>query len=658
MASRDVFRIPTRLHKTMRIYRAYAQYEADDLFAAPGAERQATENKQGQEFIGIFLSDKRLLLVWCGILVICGVLLARLAYLQLFQGSALLARAERNRLVSVATSAARGFVYDMQGVLLVQNRAHFALRIDAQRIPATHNERQGLLTFVEGLTPISADVKEAFLQTDVPDGHAAFTFTDDLTYDAMLRAQSAYYLHPEIRVDVSEQRDYTGVAQASSLAHVLGYLGLPSPKEIEQYQLSASAQRTPIGKTGLEKSYDAQLRGTPGSLTYEVDAFGNMNRLISEKATKPGATLTLTIDVLLQRFAEEALVRELEKIGKRRAVLIALDPRNGAVRALVSLPAYNPNVFVSGLDAESYGALVQDPDQPLFPRAIAGTYPSGSTFKLITGFAGLAEGVITPQTTVLSRGGIAINQWFFPDWKAGGHGVTNLRKALAESVNTYFYMVGGGYETVKGVGPDALAGYARLFGLGVPLALDVPGEAAGFVPTPAWKETAKQEPWYIGDTYHFAIGQGDILVTPLQVAAYTSVFANGSQLYQPHLVTEVRDPETQEILQHRELKVLHEFSQDADLITEIRKGMRAAVTEGSARGLSFLPLESAGKTGTAQWHTTKDNHAWFTGFAPYTDAELVVTVLIEEGGEGSSVAVPVAREVFAWYAEHRMQTSP
>jgi len=655
MSRNDYFRIPTRLTKTMRLSRTYARHEADDLVVAPGAERYGGEKKQSQEFIGIFISEKRLWMVWWGIVIICGVLLLRLGYLQLFKGRAYLARAESNRLVTVYTPAARGFIYDNHKQLLVENSAQFSLKIDVSHVPKTSEERKAYLAKLGILVPFSSDEQDVFLHLDTTQIGDAVTLTNNLSYDAMLRVQSEHYRYPNLQIVESTKRRYVGIQDATSFAHIFGYLGAPSETQLAQMTMPDVASKAPVGKTGLEKTYDHELRGVPGALTYEVDVLGNKKRVISQEIAQPGAELILEIDADLQRFAEHALAKELTSIDRTRGVVVAMDPRNGAIRAMVSLPAYDPNIFVRGIDQASYAALTSNPDMPLFPRAVAGTYPSGSTFKLITGYAGLMERVITSRTTVLSTGGIAINQWFFPDWKAGGHGVTNLRKALAESVNTYFYAVGGGYKNIKGVGADALAGYAQLFGLGSSLGIDLPSEATGLVPTPAWKEATKHEKWYIGDTYHFAIGQGDILVTPLQVAAYTSVFANGSKLYQPHLKTRMENPSTGETISIFTPHVLHDFSDNAQYIHDIRDGMRAAVIEGSARRLSFLPIEVAGKTGTAQWNSTKENHAWFTGFAPYNNAELVVTVLIEEGGEGSSVSVPVARDIFQWYADHRMQ---
>ena len=315
---------------------------------------------------------------------------------------------------------------------------------------------------------------------------------------------------------------------------------------------------------------------------------------------------------------------------------------------MVSLPAYNNNLFAKGIGQEDYNILINHPDNPLFNRAISGEYPSGSTIKPVWVAAALEERVVSENTTFLSTGGISIGQWFFPDWRAGGHGRVDARRAIAESVNTYFYNIGGGYEGFQGLGVDRLVNYGKLFGLGKQTGIDLAGEASGFLPSRAWKEEYKGESWYIGDTYHFAIGQGDLLTTPLQVAMFTSVFANGGKLYRPHFIKEILTGNDEPFGQANNEPVREGFISPYN-IHVIREGMRQTVTAGSARSLQIIPAKVAGKTGTAQWSSKHDTHAWFTGFAPYDNPELAITILIEEGGEGSDAAVPVVREYLKWY---------
>ena len=292
-----------------------------------------------------------------------------------------------------------------------------------------------------------------------------------------------------------------------------------------------------------------------------------------------------------------------------------------------------------------------DPNAPLFSRAWAGSFPSGSVIKPIIAAAAFSEGLINRQTTFFSSGGLQINTWFFPDWKAGGHGVTNVVKALAESVNTFFYIIGGGYENFVGLGLEKISEYLKKFGLANTVGIDLPGETAGFIPSREWKEDVKKERWYIGDTYNLSIGQGDLLVTPLQVANYTAIIANGGTSYQPHLVKRMINAETKEKIDIAP-RIIEKNVLPDSILSIVREGMRATITSGSAQSLNSLPVAVAGKTGTAQWSSKYSPHAWFTGFAPYDDPQIVLTILIEEGGEGSHVAVPVAREVFGWWAKN------
>ncbi len=280
----------------------------------------------------------------------------------------------------------------------------------------------------------------------------------------------------------------------------------------------------------------------------------------------------------------------------------------------------------------------------MFNRSITGEYPSGSTIKPVVSIAALEEGIITENTTFLSTGGVQIDRWFFPDWKAGGHGITDVRKALSESVNTFFYMIGGGdNETMTGLGVAKLTEYMEMFGLGKKLGIDLVGESSGFLPSKDWKEEVKGERWYIGDTYHLSIGQGDILVTPLQVANFTATIANGGTEYQPRLLKSILPRNSTKVINIDPIEIKKDF------ITQyyyqvVREGLREGVLSGSSRSLGTLPVTSAGKTGTAQFDNSGETHAWFTSFAPFESPEIVITVLVESGGGGESVALPIAKK--------------
>jgi len=313
---------------------------------------------------------------------------------------------------------------------------------------------------------------------------------------------------------------------------------------------------------------------------------------------------------------------------------------------MISYPSYDNNIFIQGNDSE-YQELSQNIDKPFIFRALAGEYPPGSIIKPLLAIAGLSEGIITSKTNIFSSGGIRIGQWFFPDWKEGGHGNTNVVKALAESVNTFFYYLGGGFNDFKGLGQGKIRKYLSTFGLTRKTGIDLPGEKDGFIATPEWKREYKNEPWYIGDTYHLSIGQGDVLVTPLQVTNYTMLLANNGTLFVPHIVKAFRDP-VDNTIKNKSLQIVSKDLFNLEDSILVKEGMRAAVTQGSARYLNDSVVEVAGKTGTAQVGGDKPPHAWFIGFAPYDNPKIVLTILIENGGEGSTIAVPAAKEIISF----------
>ncbi|MFA5894093.1 MAG: penicillin-binding protein 2, partial [Candidatus Margulisiibacteriota bacterium] len=432
-----------------------------------------------------------------------------------------------------------------------------------------------------------------------------------------------------------------------STSHLLGYTGKISEAELAnaggEYQMIDY-----LGKSGVEYFWENELKGVAGIKQIEVDALGREKKILNSQKAIDGHSLLLSLDSEAQAKLEELLSATLAKARLKRGSAIVLDPNNGEVLAMVSLPTYDNNLFARGITGDEYKALLDNPDHPLFNRAVSGEFPSGSTIKPVMAAAALEEGVINEHTTVLSTGGISVGPWFFPDWRAGGHGSTEVKKALAQSVNTFFYYIGGGYQGFKGLGVERIVRYEKMFGLSEQTGIDLPAEATGFLPSMEWKEKVKGEKWYIGDTYHLSIGQGDLTVTPLQVADYTAVFANGGKLYRPHLVKAILSNEDKIATPVEIIPVRADFIKPEN-INIVREGMRQTVTTGSARSLSAVPVPVAGKTGTAQWSSKAPNHAWFTGFAPFDRPQVVITILIEEGGEGSTIAAPIARDFLTWY---------
>ncbi len=611
-------------------------------------EDELTLARERPLYVGQTFDRRRFLVV--RILVVCmlAILLGRAGWVQGVEGEKYRHLSEANRLKTVPLWPKRGIIRDRRGVVLAENVSSFQVTMTPSGLKKGEDLALELGQAARLLGVSLGELRTLTTATGTVRDEAVLVAAA-LPYERAMALTIQLPTLPGFELEVRPKRRYPFGETLLSLAHVLGYVGKISPEEYQNRRDQGYRRADEIGKIGVERIYEADLRGTVGEEISEVDAFGHRRAALREVASVDGRELRLTLDSELERSAEQALQTQLKRAEATRGAIVALDPRDGSVLALVSWPGYDNNLFSGGVSSTLYRALVDAPDEPLFPRALAGMYPSGSTVKIVISTAALAEKIITSASSVLSVGGIQVGPWFFPDWKAGGHGVTNVRKAIAWSVNTFFYYVGGGYESFVGLGSDRLVAWMRTFGLGEKTGIDLTSEAAGFVPSKVWKQATKGEAWFLGDTYNLSIGQGDLLVTPLQVALYTAAIANGGTLLRPHVLESSADINGGGISGPTFAPRATHLA-DPALLETVRLGMRDAVSYGSARALNGLAFEVAGKTGTAQWNVNKKTHAWFTGFAPLATPEIVVAVLIEEGGEGSSFAVPAAKEVMrSWW---------
>jgi len=629
------------------------------LTKATGADwlEQSSSASGTKEMVGKSFDLNKIFWVTLTALLFFSVAIGRAAWLQVVKGGYYHDLAEGNRIRIERLESKRGVIYGRQGKPLVRNAANFLLYLVPADLPKDALARQAVLQKVsQNLGTVSVpDILNLLLK--IKPGSLEFYqplfVADNINYDKAMALYLAADNLPGVVLTNKTRREYN--LSSLSLSHILGYTGKINDRELAKF----GSEYLPIdyiGKTGVENFWENEMKGVSGEKQIEVDALGKEEKIINQEAGQDGRNLILTIDIDLQKKLEDSLVSALQKLHLNKACAVVEDPNNGEILAMVSLPSYNNNDFAHGMTAEQYQKIANQPDQPLFNRCISGEYPSGSIIKPILAAAALEEGVINENTTVLSTGGIRINQWFFPDWKVGGHGLTDVKRALAESINTFFYYIGGGYQDFVGLGLDRMVKYEKMFGLDTQTGIDLPNEASGFLPSQEWKLKTKGQSWYIGDTYHMSIGQGDILVTPLQVADYTAVFANGGSLYRPHLVKQILDSSDQPIGQVDNKPVKSNFI-SAKSIEIVREGMRQTITSGSARSLQSVPVPVAGKTGTAQWAADKPTHSWFIGFAPYDKPQVVITILIESGGEGSTTAVPIANEVLTWYFNRAMATS-
>lgn len=557
----------------------------------------------------------------------------RLAELQVIEGDALRLVADQNRLQSIVDVAHRGRLYDRDGVVLAQNDPYYQFLAYTALLPSDDAALKETLAPLVVSCSLLFDDLVARVYEARDQKKTEFILAENISSSCALMYLSLAELPLGIRIEVNERRAYI-TNKIPSLSHVLGYTSGLSEEEYAQMRASGYRPFDTVGKQGVERLFEERLRGNNGETLVEVDAQGGILRTLLQQDPLQGEDLTLSLDASLHAQIEQILAQKLEGAPVQRASVVIMNPHTGEVFALVSYPSFDANFFVRGISQEMYSALVSDPNAPLFNRTIGSSYPAGSTIKILYAAGALTDGIITPQTTFMSVGGLWLGNRFFPDWRGGGHGLTDVYHAIADSVNTFFYAVGGGTGDFEGMGIERLMEWARTFGLGAKTGIGLSGESEGFLPSKVWKEETKGEPWYIGDTYNVSIGQGDVLVNPLQIARVTSAIANGGDLVTPVLLKNVQGERTNIVA--------------PDVVEIVQQGMRDTVLSGTARSFQNLPVTSAGKTGTAQWSSVYADHSWFTGFAPYEDPEVVITVMVEQGGE-FSLASPIARDILMWY---------
>ena len=551
-------------------------------------------------------------------------LLGRLWLLQVVQGARWRTLSENNRLRRIPLEAPRGVVTDVHGDIVLGNRSVFQLLL----FPEEMDEPARTARFLVGLEVAPAADVEARIDKALRTSHLPSVLADNLTWRqvAAIAAHRAEY--PELEVHPATRRAFP---DGPGIAHLAGQLG-----EADPGQLAANANLHAgqlVGRSGLERAYDDRLGGTPGNLVVVVDAFGRQISELNDEPPVPGRPLQITLDLALQREAVAAMAGQV-------GAVVGIDPRDGALRVLLSQPAFDPELFAGHLEPAAWRELVDDPLKPLHNRALQALYPPGSTIKPIYAAGALDDGVRTAASRDFCRGGVTIYGHPYRCWLGGGHGGVDLERALEVSCDTFFY------HLARDAGIDQVGSWAREFGLGRATGIELPGESSGLVPDDAWSRRARGQPWYGGETISVGIGQGPILVTPVQLAVAYAALVNGGRLVRPHLVAGTGVPP-------RPVAV------DPVALATVRRGMERVVAgdSGTARRLAALPVVVAGKTGTSQvvrkqegvrWHELpweQRHHALFIGYAPVDAPELVVAVVVEHGGDAASVAAPIAGRI-------------
>ncbi len=584
-------------------------------------------------------------------LLILSVFLSRAFYLQIIKGDYYSRKASQNAIRLYDSQPPRGLIYDRNGKIIAANIPDFDLLAIPSDIPKKQSELDAWTNRVAGIVGKKPQEISDFVNNLNKNSAQPVSLGADLDQTAIVNFETHQMDLPGLFINKSTKREYS---DGLYFSHLLGYVGKVSADDIAND--SFYSPLGVIGKNGLESQYEKDLRGTPGKVAVSANSGNGALKTLAAQDPQAGDNLVLNIDGNLQKILTDALKSEMTQTNSPGAAAVVLDVNSGRVLSLVSLPNFDNGAFSSGISQADYQKLIDNPAHPFFNRAIAGYYPSGSTIKPFLAAAALAENIIDPNYQIDDTlGYITIpNQYnskisyTYHDWRP--QGFVDMRKAIAVSADVYFYEIGGGYKNIKGLGIDRIKKYLDLFGFGSDTGIDLPGETGGLVPDPAWKKSVKHEDWYTGDTYNVSIGQGDVAVTPLQLAAGIAAIANGGALYKPRLVSKITDQNNQTIKEFQS-EIERKIGISGDNLQIVREGMRDAVTEGSVRLLNSLPIKVAGKTGTAQVYSnfTKTN-AWFTGFAPYEDPKIAVAVVLEGAGEGSSAAVPVAKEVFQWFA--------
>lgn len=604
---------------------------------------------------------RRLAILGIFVLALFSLLFLRFLYLQVIRHSHYSTLAEANRISILPIAPHRGIIVDRNGVMLAHNYSAYTLEITPSKVPNLEATINDLATVVE-IAP--RDRRRFRKLLEESKRFESLPIRTRLSDEEIARFAVHRYRFPGVEAKARLFRQYP---QGEMFSHVVGHIGRINQREVEQLEadgrLANYRGSDYLGKTGLEQSYEKFLHGTTGVEEVEVDSGGRAVRTLSRNAPVSGNNLVLNLDARLQEIAYNAY-------GDRRGALVAIDPATGGVLAFVSKPGFDPNLFVDGIDPQSWAELNGSPDKPLLNRAAAGTYPPGSTFKPFMALAALFYGKRTPQQAISDPGYFNFGSHRFRDDKVGGHGMVDMYKSIVVSCDTYYYVL------ANDLGIDPIARFMALFGLGSRTGIDIPGEATGVLPSTEWKarrfSRPEQKKWYAGETISVGIGQGYNNYTPLQLASAMATLANDGLMFRPHIVNYIEDIRTrnQQPIEPTPLRNIGVKQEHIDVIKQALIGVNKEGT--GARAFAGAPYVSAGKTGTAQVVAIKQgekyvesrvaeqhrDHALFIAYAPADKPQIAVAVVVENAGFGARAAAPIARQVLDYYLLGKVPDAP
>lgn len=573
--------------------------------------------------------SSRFFIVKISVLVVFFLLLVRMAYLQLYMGDEYKYKAENNRVKFKRIEALRGNILDVNGEIIATNKIGYRLNYLNER-----KYDENILKDISSLTGYSEDyIKKRIKYGEISVYTRENTILDDLDEKTAHKILERNNEFPYLQVETYFKRKYI---DNESAAHIIGYVKKISNKEYEKLKDEGYADNDIIGKDGIEKQYDKELRGEKGFEYFEVNARSIMQKLIKRKESVKGKDIHLTIDMRLQKYIEN-IFKERNLVGS----MIAINPKNGEILTMVSYPMYPINTFSSVIPSDLWNEILYDPRKPLTNKAISGEYPPGSVFKPFVAFSFLEAG-LDPKEKFYDDGAYRIGEWKWRSWKRTGHGYVDLKKALTESANVYFYRAAHEY------GSAVITKNVKNFGFGKATGIDLPGEKKGLVPSPEWKKKTFKEGWYTGDTINFSIGQGYMTATPIQVAEAYCILANEGFAYKPRLVSSIEDEEN--IVKTEKVKSI-QVKYPQRYYDLVREGMIGVVEDknGTGKILRTPNLKIAAKSGSAQNSQFKETHAWVAGYFPVEDPEIVFVVMLQGAGSGGAVAGRVAKEFIDEY---------
>ncbi|MDD2168597.1 penicillin-binding protein 2 [Glaesserella parasuis] len=612
--------------------------------------------RNGQAELNLFV--RRALIAFVGVIALTGILLTNLYHLQIVDYASYQTRSDGNRIKLLPVPPTRGLIYDRNGKVLAENLTYFGLYIVPEKIDNLDQTLEELKLLV-GLTV--QDIENFHKEKKRTTRYTPILLKPDLTEEQMARFAVNQYRFPSMDVHPYFKRNYP---YGDILTHILGYVAKINDRDKKRLQEEGKfgnyAGSHDIGKLGIEKFYEEQLHGVTGFEEVEINNRGKVIRKLRDQPAVAGSSIRLSIDIDLQRYVANLL-------DNQKGAVVVLDPTDSSILAMVTNPSYDNNLFVDGVSGKDYKQLLEDPDRPLYSRATQGTYPPASTIKPFMAVAGLTEGKITPNTTIYDPG-----FWILPgstqrfrDWKKGGHGRTDVNRAIVESSDTFFYQLA--YD----MGIDKMSDWMKKFGFGVKTGIDLAEESVGIMPSREWKQKRYRKSWLQGDTISVGIGQGYWISTPLQLAKATAVLINNGRVNTPHLMKEIM---SSELIPYKDPLLYEDISDVPSRYWQISKqGMYNVINASNGTGrkaFAGTAYRAAGKTGTAQVFSLNGqsydakglkknlhDHGWFIGYAPYDNPKIVVSIILENAGGGGSTAAPIARQIMDYALLHQTEAT-